>query len=555
MTRLARVERGTQDPVERKARGAFFTPAAIARFVARWAVSSASCHVLEPSCGEAAFLLAAAEELSLKGSKLNDPSQLSGVDVHAASAAVARNILARAGAEATIKTGDFFLEQPDPRFDAVLGNPPFIRYQEFTGEVRARSLEAALAQGVRLSGLASSWAAFTIHASCFVKPGGRLGLVLPAELLTVGYAAEVRRFLLKRFGNVRLVVFEQRVFPEVLEDTILLLAEGLGPATHFEVYQAKNAEDLSAPTIKAWTDHQPDSSERWSPALLDAGAYRAFEDVVGGSNIARLSSWGSAFLGAVTGDNSFFCLSAKEVTELRLSNDDVRRISPPGARHLRGVTFTSAAWETLVEDGKRAYLFYPAGEPSAAAWDYIASGKERGVDKAYKCRVRTPWWRVPLVKRPNFIITYMNSESIRFIRNEAGVDALNSVYGFDLVPGVNEAAGELLPIALLNSVTMLSAELCGRVHGGGMLKHEPRSLDQLWVPSESCVLNAQEKLIALRAQIGRLLRKSDVEAVVKLVDEAVLRETAGFSAESIAIIKEARTRLMKRRMLLGGSAC
>ena len=548
------MERGADTPLNRKARGAFFTPAPIARFVARWAVSSANCRVLEPSCGEAAFLLAAAEELSLQGSKLNNPAQLNGIDVHSTSAEAARVILAEAGASATIETGDFFLQSPNPSFDAVIGNPPFIRYQEFTGEVRARSLEAAFAQGVRLSGLSSSWAAFTVHASCFVKPGGRLGLVLPAELLTVGYAAEVRRFLLKRFANVRLVLFEQRVFPEVLEDTILLLAEGKGPATHFEVYQAKNAEDLSAAGIKAWTDHRPDSTERWSPALLDAGAYQVFQEIIDCANVSRLGAWGSAYLGAVTGNNSFFCLTAQDVAEMRLPERDLKRISPPGARHLRGVTFSDAAWEALVEEGKRVYLFHPIGEPSAAGWDYIRSGEARGVHHAYKCKVRTPWWRVPLIRRPNFIITYMNNEHVRFVRNEADVDILNSVYGFEVLRGVSKAASELLPIAMLNSMTLLSAELCGRVHGGGMLKHEPRGLNELRVPSEACVLNAEVKLKGLQPQIGRLLRKSDIAGVVGLIDKVVLLETAKFSAEAVAVLSAARARLAKRRMLLGGSS-
>ena len=36
----------------RKARGAFFTPEPVARFVTDWALRSASDHVLELSCGE-----------------------------------------------------------------------------------------------------------------------------------------------------------------------------------------------------------------------------------------------------------------------------------------------------------------------------------------------------------------------------------------------------------------------------------------------------------------------------------------------------------------------
>ncbi|MGH3965097.1 MAG: N-6 DNA methylase [Pseudonocardiaceae bacterium] len=54
----------TSDTVEaRKARGAFYTPPELCRYMADWAIRSASDEVLEPSCGQAAFLLAAGEPL------------------------------------------------------------------------------------------------------------------------------------------------------------------------------------------------------------------------------------------------------------------------------------------------------------------------------------------------------------------------------------------------------------------------------------------------------------------------------------------------------------
>ena len=34
-----------------------------------------------------------------------------------------------------------------------------------------------------------------VHAALFLRPGGRMALVLPAELLSVNYAAAVRKFL------------------------------------------------------------------------------------------------------------------------------------------------------------------------------------------------------------------------------------------------------------------------------------------------------------------------------------------------------------------------
>lgn len=247
----------------RKARGAFFTPPEISQFIANWAVRSPTDAVLEPSCGEASFLLAAGERLRMLGqNQLFWSDQLHGIEIHNRSAKTASTVLQDASLDAAIEVADFFeCDSPANLYDAVIGNPPYVRYQNFTGQARARGMEAALAQGVRLSGLASSWAAFVVHASTFVKADGRLGLVLPTELLSVNYAAEVRRFLLERFNSVRLVMFENRVFPGVLEEVVLLLAEGTGGAKCFEVYQTRDLKGLAHVEGSTWTEHQPETNE------------------------------------------------------------------------------------------------------------------------------------------------------------------------------------------------------------------------------------------------------------------------------------------------------
>lgn len=113
-----------------------------------------------------------------------------------------------------------------------------MRYQAFHGEPRAKAQAAALKAGVRLSGLASSWAAFTVRCAQLVRPGGRLGFVLPGELLSTNYAGPVRRYLAERFASVRLIMFDERVFPGVLAEVVLLLAEGAGPTDCIKVSQA-----------------------------------------------------------------------------------------------------------------------------------------------------------------------------------------------------------------------------------------------------------------------------------------------------------------------------
>ena len=544
--------RNAEIPSLRKSRGAFFTPTPMAEFLVRWAIRSSSDKVLEPSCGEASFLLAAGNHLrSLGANQLFWSHQLHGVEIHKASADAALALLSRSNLDANIEVRDFFACDPSSQYDAVVGNPPYVRYQKFAGRARAKSLEAALTQGVRLSGLASSWAAFVVHASRFLSPDGRLALVLPAELLTVNYAAEVRRFLLRRFANVRLVMFEERVFPGVLEEVVLLLAEGAGGAKFFEVHQARNIKSLSTIDAANWTEHRPINNEKWTPALLPPDNHAQYRSLSASRGFSPLLNWGRTYLGAVTGNNRYFAISRTEAAKLRLPEDDLVRISPPGSRHLRGLRFTRRAWDSLFLDEAPSLLFCPRKKLSAAANRYISLGEDRGVNKAYKCAVRSPWWQVPLVPVPDLFLTYMNHDRPRLISNESRAHILNSIYGVTLHPEHRKIGRKCLPIACMNSVTLLGAEVVGRAYGGGLLKIEPKEADLLPVPSVSLLEAVAEKLSHLRPQLAVALRRNDLQRAVEMVDRIVLKEELDVSDEVISGLRSARELLFQRRRTRG----
>lgn len=536
----------------RKGRGAFFTPPEIARFMTSWALRSAHDAVLEPSCGEAAFLLPAAMRLRALGAlELSLPEQLHGLDIHAESVAQAGQLLASQGFAARLAVGDFFDRSAEPTYDAVIGNPPYVRYQNFSGASRAAALEAALRQGVRLNRLASSWAAFTVHACAFLKGDGRLALVLPAELLAVKYAAEVRRFLLRRFAKVRLVLFETLVFPGVLEEVVLLLAEGSGGAKRFEVYQARDADDLRHAGAADWFGFTPRGDESWTGALLPSQAYSLYDETLEAQDFETLRDWGRTYLGAVTGNNNYFCLKRSQVEALGLDADELVRISPPGSKHLRGVAFSEEDWNVTAQADERCYLFAPGSSPSSAARRYIADGESRGVHEAYKCQVREPWWQVPMVGRPDLLFTYMNHDRPRLLRNAAGVHHLNSLYGVRLYPERRELGGKVLAIASLNSVTLLGAEIVGRSYGGGLLKHEPTEADRIPLPCAKTLEPVAADLLDLMPRVERLLGCGEATAAVEMVDRLLLRECMGLTETRIAAIRSARELLQRRRMFRG----
>lgn len=540
----------------RKARGAFFTPEPVARYITDWAIRHRDEHVLEPSCGEAAFLLSAVDRLAA----LTEPDHdfapvLDGVELHPASARAAQALLREAGVEARITTSDFFLVEPTASYDVVIGNPPFVRYQDFAGEARTRSRMAALRAGVSLTGLASSWAAFAVHSALFLKPGGRMGLVLPAELLSVNYAAEVRRFLMDRFARVDLVMFTERVFPGVLEEVVLLLAEGYeqGSTDHASIYQVRNAAELS--NVAAGTTWRPQRPEdKWTPSLLSAEALSTYSNLLSSSSFTVLETWGDTTLGMVTGNNRYFALSGARVRELGLQQSDVIRLSPPGSRHLRGLSLTPAALDELDAEGSATWLFRPSEKPSPAAAAYITAGETANVQDAYKCRVRKPWWRVPMVKPADLLLTYMNADTPRLSTNRAKAHHLNSVHGVYLRSGLKTLGQDLLPLGSLSSMTLLGAETVGRAYGGGMLKLEPREADRLPVPSPALLEAARTQLSTIRPQVARLLRSGKLTDAAKLVDEVLLIGAVGMRRNEVLALRDAHAELSARRTARGTDA-
>ncbi|MFW0788703.1 N-6 DNA methylase [Gordonia sp. CPCC 205333] len=533
----------------RKARGAFYTPPGVARFIVEWAIRSAQDAVLEPSCGEAVFLHQCAAVDGFAGA-------LKGIELHRDSAQHAERELRAAGVAATVEAADFFLREPVAEFDAVVGNPPYVRYQSFTGEARRRSRASALRAGVSLTGLASSWAAFVIHSALNLRDGGRLGLVLPAELLTVNYASSVRRFLMDHFSSVGLVLFGERVFAGVQEEVVLLLADGFrrdgtDGTDHCEVYQVADADELTALSIAQRPEPQrwrpASKSAKWSGSMLSASGAQIFESLIATTGFVDLSQWGRTKLGMVTGNNTYFALSPARVAELGLAESDLIPISPPGSRHLRGLTLTGTALETLGDDARATWLFRPDGQPSRAGRRYIAAGEATGVNTAYKCRVRDPWWRVPYLPPPDLFLTYMNADTPRLCTNRHRVHHLNSVHGVYVADGLRRDAMDLLPLASLNSVTLLGAETIGRAYGGGLLKVEPSEAAQLPMPSPDLLAARRRELSAIRPAVQRALRARRLPDAVALVDAILLTDALNLDSATIEALRADHRHLSGRR--------
>jgi len=443
-------------PAER-ARGAYPTPPELARVLAEFALRDAADTVLDPGCGAGALLSAAVDRLRALGAAGPLAGQVQGVEIDAATADRA------AGPDARITTADFLDLTPAGQVDAVIGNPPYLGYHRFG---RAQP---------GLNGFASAWAAFAWRALDWLKPGGRLALVLPAEVMAAGYAAPLRRRLLARFGRVRLITFAIRTMPQAMADVLLLLAEGRGGTDTVEVIERHDAGDLA--DLDAGPVRRP-PPERWRDAALADEAREILDRLAASGAFVPLSRWGRVTLGAVTGDNGFFCLD--DETAASLPPADLEPILPPGRVALPAHAIDAATWDGWRRAGRRVWLFRPSDDPGPAAGQRIAAGVSAGIDRGFKCRRRTPWWRVKLAgPPPGLILAQIVHDRPRLLANPAGVQPLNAHYGVALVPGAD--AGRLAAAAQ-GCVTRLSAERLGIAYGGGMLKLSLRAAPALLLP-------------------------------------------------------------------------
>lgn len=542
---------------DRKQLGAFYTPQLLATAMANWAVRDPGDHVLDGAFGGLAFLSAAAHRLGALGATHEVSGQLHGCDIDAGAhrAALARTDVIT---EASSLVHDDFLErQPDarlPRCQAVVGNPPYIRFQSADREAGQRAAQAA---GLSISRLASVWAPFLAHSVHFVAAGGRLAYVLPGELLHAQYAAEVLDFVCERFGAVTLVLLEQRVFADALEEVVLLLADDKGgTCDEPTVVSFAGLDELSEgglpvsvprATRGRRAGQRRTGHDKPLAHLLPTSTRELMSRLLLDPRVQLLGRFASVKSGAVTGANRFFLLSDEQARADGI-DDTLLRDAVSKAAHVAGSCLREEDVRALRSAGAPLRLLLIPRDATESQLQSVAEILARGVglrvQEAFKCRTRSPWWSVPLPAGgpPDLLLTYFAAEHHRLAVNDAGVLHTNTVHGVRVLPGVTP---EALARTWFNSLSSLSRELVGRSYGGGVLKLEPTEAEAVVLPPlavEPDLLNTVDERV----------RAGDASSATDEVDRCVLGGGLGLTNAEIAQLRHGAELLRARRRERGG---
>ena len=533
-------------PIEgyNKLRGGYYTPDKISEFITDWAVQASADTVLEPSCGDGSFLNAITHRLKILGATRQEVKRnVIGVELDSIEAEKA----AQYGT--TVVCKDFFsyfreVVDDKKKFDAIVGNPPFIRYQNFNEEYREIAFTLMNKYGFKPNRLTNIWLPFLLLSCNALKPNGRLGMVIPAELFQVDYAAEARQFLSGFFDRLTIITFKQLVFDDIQQEVVLLLGERGCEKHRIRIVELNNIEDLISQGQKcldtAEQKQLDTGKDKWVKYYLTNEELQLLKKLDHDSRISNATDLYEVNVGLVSGENDFFILNRSVVAEHNLESTVLPIVSR--SEQLKGVQLTEKDFDCLIDAGKKVFFFAPGNaevdDLTKEQKEYIEYGEENGYNKNYKCRIRPKWYYVSSTWDADAFLIRQAHLYPRMILNKKNALVTDTLHKVRFLQGVQ---GECVAAAFLNTYTFALSETLGRSYGGGVLTFEPGEMRKFRIP-----MRGAEQLDL--SKIDCWQRKGEIDKILEYTDGVLLREGLGLTQYEINLLHSIWNKMRDRRM-------
>lgn len=529
-----------------KLRGGFYTKPEIADFLVRWVSKIKPKSLLEPSCGDGVFI----DSLYRQG--VSSIESAFACEIEPDEAEKARDKAHKwKSVSFEIHAGDFlkwflFHQHDGRRFNAVLGNPPFIRYQYLAKEQQLLAEKLFSAFNLPFTKHTNAWVPFVIASAAMLAPGGRLAMVIPSEILHIPHARSLRKFLTDTCSRILLIDPEELWFDKALQGVVLLLAEKKTdpnePSHGVAIQGIRDQRALKEDPERFFSRGEFINGEslegKWMCVLLTHKERSILSGIRESNNASTFKDVADVDVGIVTGANKFFLVS-DEIVE----NYCLQQWAHPmfgRSEYVAGVIYRKSDHVRNKRNGLPTnFIWLDEKDPLTLpqpVQDYLRLGEEEGLTKRYKCRVRTPWYTVPSVYVAPVAMLKRAHNIPRLVLNQAKAFTTDTAYRIK----PHGVATTDLVFRFVNSLTSLTAELEGRHYGGGVLELVPSEIERLLLPNFA---GTARQLSTLDRNFRKQLPP---EEILKLQDQVVLRGI-GFSKSECDQLLAAWTRLRNRR--------
>jgi len=248
------------DIMNTKSLGQYMTPRLIAEFMTSLISRPKSARILEPGAGEGIFL----KVLHKNGFK----------DI------TAYEIDKRLGKESPIKITccDFFQIPPEPNFDVVIGNPPYVRWKNIPEKWRSVFKKDEYWNKV-MNGLCDLTYAYIYHAANFLRNNGELIFICPLFWTETVHGKHLREHLSKN-GSIEILINlnEARVFGEVSSTIIIFKYVKHVKCPYTKIVEYRSKKPVTSEVINRVTSiiKKLELQATTPNPYIEEGAYRAY---------------------------------------------------------------------------------------------------------------------------------------------------------------------------------------------------------------------------------------------------------------------------------------
>ncbi len=530
---------------EQKLRGAYYTPLKLANAMVKLFVSEKINTILEPSCGDGVFI-----EALYQQNIISNNQEITAIEIEKEEAQKV-NFNFKNQKNVNVYNEDFFefykRTADNIKYDLIIGNPPYIRYQYLTEAQREIQSKILTDNGMKSNKLINAWVCFLVASVQMLSENGKIAFVIPAEILQVAYAEDLRKYLADHLQRMTLITFERLVFDEIEQEVLVFVGEKGGEEKGIRIIEMEdlNGFDLLDLNSNGYQKLQH-TTEKWTKYFITTEESSLINDIRDDIRFCKFSDYGLINVGITTGNNDYFSVNKETVDKYNLDSVVLPLIGR--SSHARGIYFTDEDWNANISDERKAMLLafpdIPIEQYDKRHIEYIKHGEVNGENAGYKCSIRDRWYIVPSVWVPDAFFLRRSNLYPKFVLNDCNAVSTDTMHRMKFVDGVDP---DNVLLSYYNSISFAFTEICGRSYGGGVLEILPGEMGNIMLPKIEGIDSSKKSELLLR--VDNIVRNNlDIETALDIVDKEVLQEIMGIEEEMCTQCRQIWKKLQKRRL-------
>lgn len=452
------------DPKKLKLLGQYFTPKAIAKFMAAWATDGRK-RLLDPAVGNGVFFNEAL--------KINPKLNVEGFEID-------KEILDyfNPSEKDRVQICDFLESGWNEKYDAIICNPPYNRFQRLKNR-QALFENFKKETGLNVSGYTNQYILFLIKSIYQMSDNGRLAFIIPSEFLNSKYGSDVKQLLLDQQLLKAIVSFDSNVgvFNNAVTTSCIVLLDKQPKSSAFfiklngmnELEELQlDSNGVSLPKERTVDYSVLKNIDKWR-SLLNNETQQQYRHTV------ELNKYAKVTRGIATGDNKYFLFTKNMIKALDIPIDQFDKVIAKSA-DIQGPKFKQSEYRRLVDSNKMIYLFNPTEIDDSGVAAYLKKGVQEGVSSKYLCSHRTPWYRAESKAVAPIWISQASRNGLKIIRNETQFNNLTTFHSLRM----HKEYEHLTNVFFCYLLTPLAQNIIlqnKKEMGNGLIKYQPNDLN------------------------------------------------------------------------------